>query len=71
MSSYTPVYLLVVHIMVSNNITHACKYVRVCAPPRPYITSGVILTLYDWLDFCCFSVPFMALAVDVIDRGVY
>ena len=44
---------------------HTC----VCTPPRLYITSGMILTLYDWLNnFCCFSVLFLALAIDVIDR---
>ena len=31
--------------------------------------SGVILTLHDWLNNCgCFSVPFIALAIDVINR---
>ena len=40
-----------------------------CTPPRSKITSGVILTLHDWLDtFCYFSVHFMALVIDVIDR---
>ena len=34
-----------------------CVCVHVCTPPSPKITSGVILTLYDWLNnFCCFSV---------------
>ena len=37
-----------------------CVCVRVRAyPPRPYITSGVILTLNDWLNnFGCSSVLF-------------
>ena len=36
------------------------KYVCVCVhPQRPYTTSGVILTLNDWLNNCgCFSLPF-------------
>ena len=43
--------------------------VCVCTPPRPQITSGVILTLYNWLNTsCCFSARFMALAIDAIDR---
>ena len=43
---------------------HVCMLVCVCK-----ITSGVIFVLYDQLNnFCCFSVPFMALVVDVIYR---
>ena len=43
-------------------------YVCVYAP-KAIITSGVILTLYDWWNnFCYFSVPFYGFAVDVIDR---
>ena len=46
-----------------------CVCVCVSMPLRPQITSGMILTLYDWLNnFCYFSVRFMALAIDVIDR---
>ena len=47
-----------------------CVCVCVCVhPPRPLITSGVILTLNDWLNNCsCFSVLFYGLAVDNIDR---
>ena len=34
------------------------RYVCVCPPPGLYITSGVILTLNDWLNNCgCFSAP--------------
>ena len=47
--------------------TYVCVYV--CTPPSPLITSGVILTLCDWLNnLCCFSVLFIALQVNVIDR---
>ena len=43
------------------------KCVCVCPPLRPYITSGVILALNDWLNNrSCYC--FMALCVDVIDR---
>ena len=46
-----------------------CVCACVCPPPRPHITSGVILTLNDWLNNCsCFQLRFMALAVDVIDK---
>ena len=42
-----------------------------CVHPQGHIriTSGVILTLNDWLNnFGCFQFRFMALAIDVIDR---
>ena len=40
-----------------------------CERPRDQKNSGVILALYGWLNNSgCFSVPFMTLAVDVIDR---
>ena len=38
-------------------------------PPRPLITSLVILTLYDWLNsFATFQLHFMAFSVDAIER---
>ena len=48
--------------------------VCVCPPPRPWITSGVIWTLCDWLNkFCCLSTSssYTALAIDTVDgRGL-
>ena len=49
------------HSMFLEIILMLPKYVHVCVcpPPRPQITSGVILPLNDWLNnFGCFSVEF-------------
>ena len=43
---------------------YACVYV--CTPPRPKVTSGVILASNDSAD--AFQFCFMVLAVDVIGR---
>ena len=52
--------------LLSMNI---CMCMYVCMPPRPYITSGVTLTLNDWLIIAtAFQFRFIALAIDVIDR---
>ena len=46
---------------------HVCVWVY--TPPKPLITSGVILTLNNWWNKCSFN--FMALAADVIERRGY
>ena len=44
-----------------------CAYVY--AAETIYITSGMILTLYDWLNnFCFLQFYFMALATNIIDK---
>ena len=57
------------HLVSYNHFDSAKVRTYVCMPPRPQITSGVILTLNDWLIIVAtFQFHLMALAVDVIDR---
>ena len=64
-TSHRLVHAWFLEVISSANV---CLCVCVCTP-KAINNYSVILTLNDWLNnFSCFSVPFMALAVDVINR---
>ena len=48
---------------------HICMHVYAYLRGHKYVTSSMILTLYDWLNNCAtaFQLQFMTLTVDAID----